>query len=37
MQLDEFFGTDDMMIDSIDDTDNMLVDGPYNDVFGDMS
>jgi hypothetical protein len=37
MQLDEFFGTGDMMIDSIDDTDNMLVDGPSNDVFGDMS
>jgi hypothetical protein len=37
MQLDEFFGTDDMMINSIDDTDNMLVDGPSNDVFGDMS
>jgi hypothetical protein len=37
MQLDEFFGMDDMMIDSIDDTDNMLVDGSSNDVFGDMS
>jgi hypothetical protein len=37
MQLDEFFSTDDMMIDSINDTDNMLVDGPSNDMFGDMS
>jgi hypothetical protein len=37
MQLDEFFSTDDMMINIIDDTYNMLVDGPSNDVFGDMS
>jgi hypothetical protein len=37
MQLDEFFGTNDMMIDSIDDTDNMFMDGPSKDMFGDMS